>query len=158
MGLFEDVVINAKSALNVVGKKAGKIVDVSKLKISAVEIQNKISKLYEELGRCAYKSFKDGKELSCVEEYAKKIDALKEEYVSVDEKIAEMKKKIRCSKCGFINLEDAIYCCKCGAKIEPTDEKKQTTEDKTENKKENLKDETVDVDVVNEYTESSNES
>lgn len=153
MGLFEDVVINAKSALNVVGKKAGKIVDVSKLKISAVEIQNKIAKLYEELGRCAYKSFKNGNTLSCVEEYAKKIDILKEEFISIDEKIAEMKKKVRCSQCGFINLEDAVYCCKCGAKIESTNETEHT-----ENEKGNAKDEKVNVDVVNEYTESSNES
>ena len=29
MGLFEDVVINAKSAANAVGKKAGQLVDVS---------------------------------------------------------------------------------------------------------------------------------
>lgn len=149
MGLFEDVLINAKSALDVVGKKAGKLVDVSKLKISAVEIQNKISKLYEELGRCAYKSFKDGQELTCVEEYAKKIDILKEEFISIDEKIAEMKKKVRCSKCEFINLEDAIYCCKCGAKIESTYGNKQT---------EDVKNEKVDVDIVNEYTESTNES
>ena len=153
MGLFEDVVINVKSALNVVGKKAGKIVDVSKLKISAVEIQNKISKLYEELGRCAYKSFKDDKEPSCIEEYAKKIDVLKQEFISIDEKIAEMKKKVRCTICGFINLEDAVYCCKCGAKIEPTCENETT-----ENEEEDAKDEKVDVDVVNEYTESTNES
>ena len=153
MGLFEDVVINVKSALNVVGKKAGKIVDVSKLKISAVEIQNKISKLYEELGRCAYKSFKDDKEPSCIEEYAKKIDVLKEEYVSIDEKIAEMKKKVRCSKCGFINLEDAVYCCKCGAKIESTCESEDV-----ESEKRNVRDNKVDVEVVNEYTESTNES
>ena len=35
MGLLEDVVINAKSAVTVVGKKAGQIVDISKLRISA---------------------------------------------------------------------------------------------------------------------------
>ena len=37
MGLFEDVVVNAKSAVDVVGKKASKIVDVSKLRISAAD-------------------------------------------------------------------------------------------------------------------------
>ena len=35
MGLFEDVVVNARSAAGVVGKKAGQLVDISKLRISA---------------------------------------------------------------------------------------------------------------------------
>ena len=33
MGLFEDVVLNAKTAVNAVGKKAGQFVDVSKLRL-----------------------------------------------------------------------------------------------------------------------------
>ena len=37
MGILDDVVINAKSAAEAVGRKAGQIVDVSKLRISAAE-------------------------------------------------------------------------------------------------------------------------
>ena len=33
MGLFEDVVVNAKEAVNAVGKKAGQMVDISKLRL-----------------------------------------------------------------------------------------------------------------------------
>ena len=40
MGLLEDVVINAKSAVTVVSEKAGKIVDISKLRINAAELNN----------------------------------------------------------------------------------------------------------------------
>ena len=56
MGLFEDVVINAKSAANAVGKKAGQLVDVSKLKISAAELNNEINKKYEQGGLRRQKS------------------------------------------------------------------------------------------------------
>ena len=54
MGLFEDVVINAKSAANVVGKKAGQLMDISKLKISAAELNNEMNKKYEALGKAVY--------------------------------------------------------------------------------------------------------
>ena len=54
MGLLEDVVINAKSAVTVVSEKAGKIVDISKLRINAAELNNEINKRYESLGRVVY--------------------------------------------------------------------------------------------------------
>ena len=56
MGLLEDVVINAKSAVTVVSEKAGKIVDISKLRINAAELNNEINKRYESLGRVVYLS------------------------------------------------------------------------------------------------------
>ena len=43
MGLFEDVVVNARSAANVVGKKAGQLVDISKLRLSAADVEREIS-------------------------------------------------------------------------------------------------------------------
>lgn len=51
MGLLEDVAVNAKSAVTVVGKTAGKLVDISKLRISAAQLNSEISKRYESLGR-----------------------------------------------------------------------------------------------------------
>ena len=43
MGVFEDAVINAKSAAVSVGKEAGRIVDISMLRIDAADIQKDIS-------------------------------------------------------------------------------------------------------------------
>lgn len=129
MGIFEDVVINAKSALNVVGKKAGEIVDVSKLKINAVELQNKISKEYENLGKCVYEAYKKNKDLTqCTPKHIKIIDSIKKELDEANEKIASMKKKVRCKKCGFVNLEDAVYCCKCGDKFEKDHDEEELSE------------------------------
>lgn len=48
MGLFEDVVVNAKEAVNAVGKKAGQMVDISKLRLSD-ECITTIDDLYEQL-------------------------------------------------------------------------------------------------------------
>ena len=44
MGILEDVVINAKSAANAVGKSATKLYDLSKLKVSAADLNGDINK------------------------------------------------------------------------------------------------------------------
>ena len=54
MGLFEDVVVNAKEAVNAVGKKAGQMVDISNLWLSAADLNNEISKRFESLCRVIY--------------------------------------------------------------------------------------------------------
>ena len=50
MGILEDVVINAKSAANAVGKSATKLYDLSKLKVSAADLNGDINKHFEALG------------------------------------------------------------------------------------------------------------
>ena len=51
MGIFEDVLLNARSAVDTVGKRASKVIDMSKLTLSAADIKSKLSKKYEILGR-----------------------------------------------------------------------------------------------------------
>ena len=59
MGILDDVVINAKSAAEAVGKKAGQIVDVSKLRINVAELNAEISKRYEALGEYVYETCRE---------------------------------------------------------------------------------------------------
>lgn len=44
MGIFDDVVVNAKSAAQTVGKMAGQFVDMSKLRINMSELNGEITK------------------------------------------------------------------------------------------------------------------
>ncbi len=45
---------------NVVGKKTGELVDTSKLKLQAVDLNSDIKRNYEALGRAVYESRKQG--------------------------------------------------------------------------------------------------
>ena len=54
MGILDDVMINAKTAAEAVGKKAGQIVDVSKLRFNVAELNAELSKRYEALGEYLY--------------------------------------------------------------------------------------------------------
>ena len=59
MGILDDVVINAKSAAEAVGKKAGQLVDMSKLRINVAELNAEISKRYEALGEYVYETCRE---------------------------------------------------------------------------------------------------
>ena len=118
MGLFEDVVVNAKSAVSVVGKKAGQIVDISKLRFNAAEINNEISKRFESLGRVVYDGEKTENNASeLVAECVKAIDELYDQLDAINEQIAVLKNRLKCKSCGFENAQDAVLCNKCGTKL-----------------------------------------
>lgn len=119
MSLLEDVVINTKSAINTFSKKAGELVDISKLKINAAEVQNEISKKFELIGKVVYDS--NDESLGCnpqIETLKNQLDYLFLKLNDINEQIAAMKKKCKCKECGELNDLNSNYCCKCGAKID----------------------------------------
>ncbi len=118
MGLLEDVVVNAKSAVNVVGKKAGQIVDISKLRLNAADLNSEISRRYESLGRMVYESKKtDNDSSDLADECIVAIDDLYEQLDAVNEQLVAMRAKTVCKNCGQENPQDSVYCSKCGHKL-----------------------------------------
>ena len=119
MGVFEDAVINAKSAAVSVGKEAGRIVDISMLRIDAADIQKDISKKFESLGRSVYDSVKSGNAAGIsFDENIEAIDGLYQKLDEVNEKINVLRRKTACPSCGFRNDEKAQFCSRCGAKLD----------------------------------------
>mgnify|MGYP000892613544 FL=1 len=126
MGLFEDVVINAKSAADVVGKKAEKFIDVSKLRINAADVNNEISKQFEALGRVVYDAKKtDNLSDELLDESVKTIDELYEQLDAINNQLSASSNKIICKKCGAENVSDATYCSKCGNKLHEEEEQQE---------------------------------
>ena len=118
MGLFEDVVVNARTAVNVVGKKASKIVDLSKLRISATDLNNEISKRFEAMGRTIYDSKKSGNDASdLIAESITAVDELYEQLDAVNDQLAAAHAKLVCKNCGQENPQGSTFCCKCGQKL-----------------------------------------
>ena len=118
MGILEDVLLNARTSLDTVGKKVGKVIDMSKLTLSAADIKSELSKKYEMLGRITFEAQTTEKDYSkSIADIVAKIINLKAELESVNEAIADGKSKSKCSKCGSYNDKGAIFCNKCGTKI-----------------------------------------
>jgi hypothetical protein len=118
VGLLEDAVVNAKSAVNVVGKKAGQLFDISKLRINAADINNEIAKRCEALGRIVYEAKKTGNPSDeLIQECINVIEELYEQLDAVNDQIAILKNRVKCKVCGSENAQEAVYCSHCGAKL-----------------------------------------
>ena len=61
MGIIEDLFLNAKTAVDSVGKKAEKVIDVSKMTLTAADLKAEISKKCEILGRVVFEQKSTGK-------------------------------------------------------------------------------------------------
>jgi len=121
MGRFEDAIVSAKNVAVKAGKKAGKALDVSKLRFSAAEIDKEINKRYEALGRVIYDARKDGSDVEAlVDECVKSIDTLYSRLDNVNMKIARIREKTYCKSCGAVVEKSAIYCQRCGIRVERT--------------------------------------
>lgn len=118
MSILDDLILNAKTAVNAVSKKAEKVIDVSKLKYSESGLQNEINKKLQSLGEFVYASYISG--VMDRELLDKKIEELKELNENLDstrELINAQKNKITCKACGEIVSAELQYCGKCGAKL-----------------------------------------
>lgn len=123
MGIFDDVMLNAKTAASAVGKKAEKIFDLSKLKYAAAGLNNDIAKKKEELGDFVYESSKDGViDKKVLAEKIAEINELEENLAATKELIMSAKNKKSCKNCGNENEKSALFCNKCGEKLSQDDE------------------------------------
>ena len=113
MAIFDDVVVNAKSAASVVSKKAGELFDLSKLRISLASLRGELNKQYQALGEAVYNN-----------DPAEEIEAIKAEITLVKENIADIenvlanaKNSVTCPACGEKLNKNAQFCSTCGTAI-----------------------------------------
>lgn len=118
MGILDDVVINAKSAAEAVSKKAGQIVDVSKLRINVAELNAEISKRYEALGEYVYENCREAlaEDAEAVGKMAE-LDELSAQKDAVTKELVDKQNKVVCPTCGKQSPITAQYCSNCGTKL-----------------------------------------
>lgn len=121
--MFEDVFGKAKKAANVAGKKTEELVEISKLKFSAMQINTDIKALYEKLGNAVYSMKKANYENpDLVDGLVEEIDDKRKELKNIHAEIAVLQKAKECPCCQTKNPKDAYYCQKCGSKLPVTAE------------------------------------
>ena len=118
MSIMEDVLFNAKTAVDSVGKKAGKVIDRSKLRLAALDIRSELSKKYRMLGKICYEADRTGKDYSKgIKQLEENITELNEQLEQIKELLASTDKKIKCPECGAGNAKGAVFCSKCGVRL-----------------------------------------
>lgn len=118
MGILDDVVINAKSVAEAVGRKAGQLVDVSKLRVAAAEVNAEITKRYQTLGQYVYENSRealaaDPEAMGQVAE----LDGLLEQLGIVNKELNDKQNRTVCPTCGKHCGSADAFCSTCGAKL-----------------------------------------
>lgn len=118
MGILDDVVINAKSVAEAVGRKAGQLVDVSKLRVAAAEVNAEVTKRYQTLGQYVYENSREalGADPEAMGQMAE-LDGLQEQLAAVNKELNDKQNRTVCPTCGkHCDAADA-FCSTCGAKL-----------------------------------------
>jgi len=118
MGILDDVVINAKSVAEAVGRKAGKLVDVSKLHVAAAEVNAEITKRYQMLGQYVYENSREAltSDPEAMGQMAG-LDELQAQLAAVNKELNDKQNKTVCPACGKQCSNTDIFCSVCGAKL-----------------------------------------
>ena len=117
MGFFEEAVEKAKEVYDIAAKKTSEVVSIQKLKFQASQVNSKLSKDFETLGRLYFESVKESGEQT---EYVEIVDSIVEKLAQLDEieeQINEQRKTKVCSNCGVKNDETASFCNNCGEEL-----------------------------------------
>lgn len=115
-----------KSAAKVtkqVVRKTNDAVSHTKLSFAINETENKISEVYEEMGRNIYREYlKSGETSESMKESCAQVDKLLAEVDDLKEKVAELKQSVKCPGCGEYNKNGSSYCSACGTELKSDDE------------------------------------
>ena len=110
---------------NEIGKKTSeatsKITKETKLKLKINDNKNKIEDIYEEIGKKVYEKHVREENISIKEELQEecsKIDALSKEIEVARKEILRLNNKMQCPKCYAEIENEAVFCSKCGKKLE----------------------------------------
>lgn len=119
MGILDDVVINAKSVAEAVGRKAGQLVDVSKLHVGAAEVNAEITKRYQTLGQYVYENNREAlaADPEAMGQMAE-VDALQAQLAAITKELNDKQNKTVCPACGKQCSNTDAFCSGCGAKLE----------------------------------------
>jgi len=119
MAFLENLGKKMGEAAQTAAKKSSELVEVTKLNMNINSEEDKIQKLYVQIGKKVYEGFSSNAEAN--PEFAADCEAIKaheENIKSLREKILEVKNLKACSNCGAEMDKTTVFCTKCGTKQE----------------------------------------
>ncbi len=130
--IFDDVVVNAKTAAEAVSKKAALVYDASKHKFTAAEIRGDINKKLRDLGKFTYKERVHGVDMTAdIEAAIAEIKELKENLVIINNHLDEIMDQKKCPQCEAKVPRNSLFCNICGAKIDEEKVEEAAQKDET---------------------------
>ncbi len=119
MEFFDTLKEKLNHTTRVVTKKSNELVEITKLRASAAEVEREIDRMFREMGQTLYTAYKTGDEsYAGAEESFEALDEAHARLAELQEKIAALRKVKKCPVCQKDMERDAAFCSVCGAKFE----------------------------------------
>lgn len=118
MSTFAAFIDKTRAAAHFTAKKTGSAVELSRLKLRAMQLRSQIQSTYERIGTLTYeqqKNYSDNSEL--IEVCIREIDELFVELNEINVTINDIKNGVKCPACSALNDAQTVYCKSCGVNI-----------------------------------------
>ena len=102
----------------VVTKKSNELVEITKLKASAAEVERDISRMFREIGQGLYEAYKTDESYAGAEDAFASLDEAHARLAELQGKIGELRNVKKCPVCQKDMERNAEFCSACGAKFE----------------------------------------
>jgi hypothetical protein len=117
MSVLDNITKKVTDTAKAAAKKSGSVVEVTRLNMNISAEEEKIRKIYTEMGKLLYEDYTEGKPVSeRLLAHCEKIDGMIAAIDEMREKVLELKNVKACPNCGMELQVDMEYCYKCGRK------------------------------------------
>lgn len=130
MSVFDNITKKVSDTAKAAAKKSGDLVEVTRLNMSIGAEEEKIKKVYSEMGKLLYEAYAGGNPMPDeVRESCEKIDEMKKTIEEMKQKILELRNVKACPRCGTELEMEMTFCHKCGKKQEVPEETAEPVQD-----------------------------
>jgi chaperonin cofactor prefoldin len=127
MSIFENISKRVSETAKAAAKKSGDIVEVTRLSVGINAEEDKIKKVYTDIGKILYQMYKSGQKVSDdLKPHCEKVDSYEKNIEEMKQKILQLRNVKLCPTCETELEMDMAYCFRCGEKQEipePDEEK-----------------------------------
>ena len=119
MSVLDNFTKKVTDTARAAAKKSGSVVEVTRLNMNVGAEEEKVRKIYTDMGKQLYEDYTEGKIVGeKLLAYCEKIDDIIRNIDEMREKVLELKNVKACPNCGMVLDIEMTYCYKCGKKQE----------------------------------------
>ena len=117
MSLFDNISKKVSETAKAAARKSGDIVEVTKLNMNIGAEEDKIKRVYSDMGRIVYESYSGDEEIpENLKALCEKVDTYHKNIEEMKQKILELRHIKACPACGMELGMEMTFCFKCGEK------------------------------------------
>ncbi len=123
MDLLNDIGKRITETAKTVTRKSEDIVEITKLNLAIGSEEDKIKRMFFEIGSELYRSFTNGKTIGdFYDSKCNEVKQIEENIKAIKERILQLKGNKACKTCNSVVDLEVNYCPNCGEKLEKKEE------------------------------------